>query len=98
MANYHCSDYCEINELLSKKCIIRYLTSYTKKEEIIQIHDKILKNINKSFTSSSYNTYNIDNGNEEIIKFNKLTMTLTTTDNQRNNIDNNGTIVNMKTY
>ena len=93
LTNYHCSDYCEINELLSKKCIIRYLTSYTKEEEIIQIQDKILENINKSFTSSSYNTYNIDNGNEEIIKFNKLAMTLTTTDNQRNNIDNNVTII-----
>ena len=93
LVNYHCSDYCEINELLTEKCIIRYLTNNTKEEEVIQIQDKILENINISFISSNYNTTNIDNGAEEIIKYNKLTMTLTTTDNQRNNINNNVTTI-----
>ena len=92
--NSKCSDYCEISDLLNEKCIINNIVNKNDKE-IIQIQDKILHNINKSFTSSNYNTNNIDNGVEEIIKCNKLTITLTTTENQNNNIDNNVTTIDL---
>ena len=49
----------------------------------------MLKNAEINFTSEEYNTSNIDNGNEEIIKNRNILITLTTTKTQKNNYDNN---------
>jgi len=48
-----------------------------------------LKNAEINFTSEEYNTSNLDNGNEEIIKNRNILITLTTTKTQKNNYDNN---------
>ena len=78
--------------MLTKKCIIKPITNKTNEKEIIEIQDTVIHNINKSFTSQNYDSSNIDNGEEEIINYNKLKITLTATDNQKNNFDNNSTI------
>ena len=91
----NCTDYCEINDLLTKKCIIKPITNKTNEKEIIDIQDTVIHNINKSFTSQNYDSSNIDNGEEEIINYNKLKITLTATDNQKNNIDNNSTTIDL---
>ena len=91
----NCTDYCEINDLLTKKCIIKPITNKTKEKEIIEIQDTVIHNINKSFTSSNYDTINLDNGKEEVINYNKLKISLTTTENQNNNIYNNTTTIDL---
>ena len=68
--------------------IVFYETEKIKEEEI-KYYDNILKNIDEGFTSLNFDTLNIDNGEDEIIKTEKLIITLTTTQNQRNNININ---------
>ena len=55
----------------------------------------MLKIIENEFTSAIYNTSNIDNGQDEIIKNDKITITLTTSENQKNNINNNMTKIDL---
>ena len=50
LGNSRCIDYCEISDLLTEKCIINTIENKNEKE-VIQIQDKFLHNINKSFTS-----------------------------------------------
>ena len=61
------------------------------KEKEIQFYDNILNIMEEVFISENYNTSNIDNGEDEIIKTEKLIITFTTTENQKNNINNNRT-------
>ena len=81
--------YENMNELI--KDIIKYEneTKERTKEEEIEYYDKIIKNIDSIFISENYNTSNLDNGQDEIIKTGKMTITLTTTSNQKNNKTNN---------
>ena len=48
-------------------------------------YDNILQNNEKEFTSDNYDTSNLDNGQDEIMITGKITTTLTTSENQRNN-------------
>ena len=65
-----------------------------KKNEI-NYYDTILKNIEDIYTSKGFNTSNLENGNDEIIEIEKLKIILTTSDNQKNNIDNNMTNIDL---
>ena len=65
-------------------------TINSKDEEIIY-YDNIIKIIEDEFISDNYNTSKIDNGQDEIIKTEKIITTLTTSENQRNNKNNNMT-------
>ena len=58
------------------------------KEDEIKFYDNILNMVEKEFISDNYNTSKIDNGEDEIIKTEKMIITLTTTENQKNNINN----------
>ena len=58
----------------------------TEEEEII-FYNEILKNIESSFTSQYYNTSNIDAGIDEIVLTEKMKITLTTTQNQKKNLN-----------
>ena len=60
-----------------------------KKEEEINVYNKILNEIESIFTSENYNLYNIDKGEDQFINAEKLTITLTNIENQKNNIDSN---------
>ena len=48
----------------------------------------MLRNVETSFTSDEYNTSNLDNGKEDIIKDEIMQITLTTTKIQKNNYNN----------
>ena len=63
--------------------------------EEIEYYDNIIEVIENEFTSENYDTANIDNGQDEIIKTDKITTTLTTSDNQRNNKNNNMTRIDL---
>jgi hypothetical protein len=60
-----------------------------KEEEEIKFCDNILKNVEEGFTSENYDTKNLDKGEDEVIKTEKMTITFTTSQNQKNNINNN---------
>ena len=81
--------YENMDELIND--IIKYEneTKERTKEEEIEYYDEIIKNIDSIFISENYNTSNLENGQDEIIKTEKMTITLTTTSNQKNNNTNN---------
>ena len=58
------------------------------KEEEIDYYDNIIEIIEERFTDN-YDTSNIDKGKDEVIETEKMTITFTTTQNQRNNINYN---------
>jgi len=94
---------------LSRLCQYRYNTEKEKdndnekgneeekKSQEIKIQNKIIENVEKDFTSDKFNNSNIENGKEEVIETNKITITLTTTENQINNINKNAntTMINL---
>ena len=49
----------------------------------------------KKVTSEDYDTSNLENGEDDIFQDEKMTITLTTTDNQKNNSNNNVTIIDL---
>ena len=59
-------------------------TEKTKDEEI-KYYDNILKIIENEFTSENYDTFNLEHGQDDIIKTEKIITTLTTSENQKNN-------------
>jgi hypothetical protein len=52
----------------------------------IEYYDTILKKLENIFTDKNYDTSELDNGKEEIIETGKITVTFTTTQNQKNNL------------
>ena len=65
------------------------------KEEEIKYYNTILEKIDKVFTAENYNTSELDNGKDETFKTEKMTITFTTSDNQRNNINKNTTTIDL---
>ena len=70
-------------------------TEFKNKTEEIEYYDTIIDKIENIFTSPNFDTSNIDNGKDEIIKTEKMTITLTTTQNQKDNIFNNITMIDL---
>ena len=60
-------------------------------EKDIKAHDVILENFEIGFTSENYDTVDLDQGQDEIFQNEKMTVTLTTSDNQKHNDNNNYT-------
>ena len=91
-----CVELCDINELL-KSCNIRYIREIIEEDygnikeekqekiEEIKTQDKILEIFEKGFTSENYDTSEIDKGNDFVAKNEKMTISLTTIDSQKNN-------------
>ena len=65
------------------------------KEEEIKLYDNILNIIEKGFISDNYNTSSLDNGEDEVIKTEKMIITFTTSENQKNNINKNMTRIDL---
>ena len=88
----------EVNEFQKhdeiKKIIENLINNKTNKEEK-KYYDTILKTIEDIFTSKIYNTSKLDNGNDEIIETEKVKVILTTTENQKNNINSNMTSIDL---
>ena len=77
----------EINNICKIKNKSDEIKNINSNEEYIKYMDLLLKNIELCFISSKYDDSNIDNGNDEIIIIDKIKMTLTTSENQKNNKD-----------
>ena len=69
-----------------------YINCYSKINKI-EYYDDILKNIEQELTYESFNTTDLDNRKDKIIEKDKLKITFTTIQNQKNNIYNNMTEV-----
>ena len=84
-------DFESIKEMVKNK---RNEAHKSKEEEIIY-YDDILKNIEEIFASENYNTYNLDNGYDDYIKIEKISLRFSTITNQKNNIYNNMTTIDL---
>ena len=85
-SNYECIKF--DFEIISNYLIKYGLDKTESKEEEIKFYDSILKNCENGFTSKAYDTSDIDNGIEKILRTDKLIITLTNAKNQKNNINN----------
>ena len=74
--------------------IINNETDKKGKEEV-NYYNNILDIVEKGFTSGNYDTSNLDNGKDEIIETEKMTITFTTTQHQKNITDNNMTLIDL---
>ena len=84
-------DFESIKEMVKNK---RNEAHKSKEEEIIY-YDDILKNIEEIFTKENYNTYHLDNGYDDYIKIEKISLRFSTTTNQKNIIYNNRTTIDL---
>ena len=78
----------KIDDLINE---INYTENNSKKNEIDK-YDKIIKLIEQSFTTN-YDTSKIDKGHDEYLRAGKITVTFTTSENQKNNINNSLTSI-----
>ena len=65
-----------------------------KKEEI-EYYDTFIQNIETIFISKDFNKTKIDEGQDEIYKTEKMKITLTTSKNQKNNLNDNTTRIDL---
>ena len=70
-------------------------TEEKTKEKENEYYNTILATLEKSFTSENYDTSDLDNGHDEIIETEKMKITLTTTDNQKNNVNKTLTYIDL---
>ena len=61
----------------------------SRKEEEANKYNEILEKTESVFTSGNYDLTDIDKGEEQVIKANKILITFTNTKNQKNNIESN---------
>ena len=97
-AEEYCKN-CDINHLRSILCFSK--NNSKENNKVSNIQDDILKDLEMVLSSKQYKTYNLDIGKEEIIKYENLTITFTTLQNQKNNIFNtsiNRTIIDLGKY
>ena len=81
----------DIEDLIDN--IMYYETNVTygeiDKEVEINKYNEILEKIESIFTSDNYDLTNIDKGEDQVISANKILITFTNTENQKNNIQSN---------
>ena len=81
------------NKSMNIKNMIENILITNNKNETIEnkteYYDTILHTIENIFTSENYDTSKIDSGEDDIVEDDKMKITLTTTYNLKNNIDNN---------
>ena len=65
-------------------------------EEKNQLFDSIITKVTQGFTSDTYNTTKLDEGEDEIIEISNVKIILTTTKNLKNNENNNMTTIDLK--
>ena len=62
----------------------------------IKYYDKIIESVEDIFTSNYYDTSDLEKGEDQIIEKEKIIITLTTAKNQKNNINNNMTTIDLE--
>ena len=84
------------NDNMNKiKDFLKNSTLNRGKNEEIKFYDDLLEYIENYFTSKNYNKSKLEKGKDEIIETEKMKITLTTSENQKNNRDNNVTTLDL---
>ena len=88
-----CVKYDLLKELEDLKINVKNVTEKMSKVEEIKYYDNLIKTIEKEFIEN----YDIEklNSGDEVIKTEKMTITFTTVENQKNNINKNVTAINL---
>ena len=89
-----CFKYCPIKDILTKECILNYKSDEDDYE--IKAHDIMLENTEHGFTSIEYDISHLEKGEEDIIEYGKMIITLSTLRNQKNITNNNKTYIDLK--
>jgi len=71
---------CDITSIINELCIL----NYDKKGKSIN-YDTLLKNNEDYFISNEYDTSEIKNGNNYVINYKEIIVTLISINNQKNN-------------
>ena len=88
------NNYFGIESLLNDSCMVNYIN--TSEENSNAIFDDILEKIEYIFTTKEYDTTEIENGNNDVIKYENMLITLTSTKNQKKDENNvNVTTINL---
>ena len=96
-----CVEFCDLNLFFEGLCIYKYIieikegndeinNDQVKKLQEIKMQNKIIENAEKGVTSEKFDTTNIERGKDAIYENEKLTITLTTTENQKKPNSENG--------
>ena len=80
--------FCNMDITKNLFCFLNYKGIYNNsREQNIELQDIILEKIEKGFISNDYNTESLDEGKGQVLKFNKMEITLTTTETQKKMLD-----------
>ena len=90
-----CTDNLYVEDIIEDISHIEKDRIEESKEKDIKYYDDVLKSIEKGFTSLKYDMSNIDNGHDEVIITDKVSVTLTTSENQKNNVNTNMTRIDL---
>ena len=98
-----CVKNCPINNKMKDLCILNYQIQEKQEnknekeiyEEEVEVQDILLENFEVGFTSEDYDTSNLDKGEDEVFENEKMKITLTTTQNQKNITNNNMTVIDL---
>ena len=85
--------YNNINDVIQDLIINKNKTEDKGKDK--EYYNNIINKVESIFTSGKYDTSKLDSGKDEIITAEKITITLTTSKNQKNNTNNNMTIIDL---
>ena len=97
----YCIKNCDINEIEEISCTFKNIRNKTKDEKQdkkIEIEEKnrLIKSVDSSMTSQKFNSSKVDSGEDITIQDDSMTITITTTENQKNNSEkNNVTLIDL---
>ena len=74
--------------------LINYERNQTKEMTKVEYYDAVIKNVEALFTKN-YDTTKLDNGKDEVKQIGNMKITFTTMENQKNNLDNNMTAIDL---
>ena len=81
ISSQECLTFCSIKKLIEKECIFMYKN---KSEDFeIKAYYIMIKNIEHDLTSEDYNVSRLEKGEEDIIGFKKMIVTLIAVQNQK---------------
>ena len=87
-----CVKYCSIQDLLDKECILNYKSDDEDYEQ--KAHNIMIRNAEHGYISEEYNITHLEKGEEDIIEFWKINITLSTINKQK--ISKNPKIIDLK--
>ena len=94
ISKQECVKYCSVKDLLDNECILNYKSDEEDYEQ--KAHDIMIQNVEHDFISPDYDTTHLKEGEEDIIEFRKILITLTTTKNQKDSTNYNNTFIDLK--